>query len=107
MLAYRSEVHGFMLVCMQLRDYEDGTLVREEPIPEEQLEAVLGKRAAPVKRRQRRARAKVSPSLHVYCHAPGCRAGVPEAPAGSMCAFIASDTRLHQTRDRRTRVHCC
>ncbi len=43
---------------MQLRDYEDGALVREEPIPEEQLEAVLGKRAAPVKRRQRRARAK-------------------------------------------------
>jgi hypothetical protein len=47
---------------MQLREYEDGALVREEPIPAEQLEAVLGKRAAPVKRRQRRARAKVTAS---------------------------------------------
>ncbi len=31
--------------------------MREEAIQEEQLEAVLGKKSAPVKRRQRRARA--------------------------------------------------
>jgi hypothetical protein len=53
-------------VYLQLREYEDGVLVREEAIPEEQLEAVLGKRAAPVKRRQRRARAKVN------CHNLSC-----------------------------------
>ena len=43
-------------LSMQVREYDDGVLVREEAVPAEQLEAVFGKAAA-VKRRQRRARA--------------------------------------------------
>ena len=58
--------HKMWWVAVQLREYEDGVLVREEPIPAEQLEAVLGKRAAPVKRRQRRARAKVTPIAAIH-----------------------------------------
>lgn len=87
-------------VCAQLRDYEDGVLVREEPIPEEQLEAVLGKRAAPVKRRHRRARAKVKRRrMTAATPLAGCRATVHRR-SRMLTACADSSRRTRQTARR-------
>lgn len=92
--------HRHSLVPVQIREYEDGALAREEPITEEQLEVVLGKRAAPVKRRQRRARAKVRApdrrdgfvAPHLPCTAQRC-AGAKVRGPNNCDSFMAPGLR--------------
>lgn len=43
---------------LQVRQYADGVLVREEAVPREQLESILGKENPHIRRRYRRAKAR-------------------------------------------------